>query len=135
MLDKIKICPKVLDKVTKELFARYTKCHGYSLSKLLEKSFLSTSDYDLEELKYTKGNYTSFRTTDYFLELEARGLMSRDNLRFNFTSSGYNKGYKLTHPYKSFIAENQNLVITIITSIITTIATVTVTLWSGVFAV
>ena len=83
------------------------------------------------KLKIEQGRYSDLSISQTLLNGMVRsGYLKLDTGKYYLSETGYNKGYKLTHPYKYFIAENKM----IITYIIIAIATVMVTLWSGVFA-
>ncbi|ELI0612318.1 hypothetical protein [Vibrio vulnificus] len=111
------------------LYDRYVEDFGQSLFQLQDKVFLATATdgYGVSNIRQ--------ELNFYLKELESRGLLRKEkNLQYTLTKAGFNRAYTLKHPFKSFASENKQLVATIFTSILITIATVIVTLWSGVFA-
>lgn len=126
---RLKINIKQKEQLLIKLYDKYVEVHGQSLSQLGKKEFYATATdgYGVDGVK----DYLSI----YLKELEAREyLHNSGDLSFTLTKSGFIQAYTLKHPVKAFLKKNQQLVATIVTSVVTTIATVTVTLWSGVFA-
>ncbi|PHR64511.1 hypothetical protein [Alcanivorax sp.] len=84
------------------IYARYIDRNGYSFHKLTEYPFPITYEPDNELFIERSGSTKKYLCTQYFKELEARGLMEKSESSFYLTAKGFTEGYKLKHPLKYF---------------------------------
>ncbi|RRS07064.1 hypothetical protein EAG18_19150 [Pseudoalteromonas sp. J010] len=85
-----------------EVFERYIRKHGYSLSKLDEYTFIPLHLDFPPKFYEQKGNVKKPLLTHYALELVSRGCMVQNDTEFCLTPEGYTKGYRYKHPVKYF---------------------------------